>query len=491
MTFISKSSFLYPANDWDDVNAFLTMGKGWAHGLVPYRNLFEQKGPILYLFYMLAYFISNSYFGVYVLECLFFITDLILFYHMGRLFLDDTKSLLFAAITGIVITVSPFFGEGGSAEEFMMPAIIFVLYLGLRLPRREWTVSNWYYFAFGITGTLIFWIKYTAIGAHVGFLLALMIILALQGRMAALGKALLAMLGGTAVVTVPLLVYFALVNGVQPLFHVYFYTNIALYANPASTIVGRFSQAITLFLQTADQTPLLFLLFLGAIFLPIFARPDKNRLFPDNNTIFLYMASLFTLAISTFAGGLELPYYLLIMTPFAAVPLLWVFTRMHTAPNQLQIGFALLAVFCVILGLNTNVRRSRLFPNNPSISLSKKQTEPAQTEFARIIHKVPNATLLNYGTLDMGIYQAADVLPTTYYFEKQNIDDDRLPEMMAVQNALINYKKVDFVVTSVPYGTSMKKANPALTNGNYREVAKRHLMIHEDKVTWRLYQVKK
>lgn len=44
----SKSSFLYPFNDWYDANDFLTLGKGMLHGLVPYRDLYEQKGPILY-----------------------------------------------------------------------------------------------------------------------------------------------------------------------------------------------------------------------------------------------------------------------------------------------------------------------------------------------------------------------------------------------------------------------------------------------------------
>ena len=42
----SKSSFLYPFNDWYDANDFLTLGKGMLHGLVPYRDLYEQKGPI-------------------------------------------------------------------------------------------------------------------------------------------------------------------------------------------------------------------------------------------------------------------------------------------------------------------------------------------------------------------------------------------------------------------------------------------------------------
>lgn len=53
MMVTSKNSPLFIQNDWVDLNAFLTMGKGWAHGLVPYKDLFEQKGPALYFIFNL------------------------------------------------------------------------------------------------------------------------------------------------------------------------------------------------------------------------------------------------------------------------------------------------------------------------------------------------------------------------------------------------------------------------------------------------------
>ena len=65
----SKNSPLYPYNDWVDGNAFFTMGKGMFNGKVPYKDLFEQKGPLLYLIYVIGYLISHDTFlGVYLLE---------------------------------------------------------------------------------------------------------------------------------------------------------------------------------------------------------------------------------------------------------------------------------------------------------------------------------------------------------------------------------------------------------------------------------------
>ena len=52
LTVCSKNSFLYPMNDWVDVNCFFTVGRGITHGLVPYRDLYDQKGPLLYFVLM-------------------------------------------------------------------------------------------------------------------------------------------------------------------------------------------------------------------------------------------------------------------------------------------------------------------------------------------------------------------------------------------------------------------------------------------------------
>ena len=64
----SKSSPLYPMNDWVDVHCFLTLGNGMLHGKVPYVDLYEQKGPVLYFIYaIVALFNQKSFWGQYLL----------------------------------------------------------------------------------------------------------------------------------------------------------------------------------------------------------------------------------------------------------------------------------------------------------------------------------------------------------------------------------------------------------------------------------------
>jgi hypothetical protein len=67
LLFCTKSSPLYPFNDWVDANASFTMGKGMMNGKVLYRDIFDHRGPLLYFYYGIGYLISNMDFkGVFI-----------------------------------------------------------------------------------------------------------------------------------------------------------------------------------------------------------------------------------------------------------------------------------------------------------------------------------------------------------------------------------------------------------------------------------------
>ena len=67
----SQSSPIYPINIWDDANCLLTVGRVMRAGGTLYRDIYEQKGPTLYLAHMLAACVSDGgFFGVYLVETL-------------------------------------------------------------------------------------------------------------------------------------------------------------------------------------------------------------------------------------------------------------------------------------------------------------------------------------------------------------------------------------------------------------------------------------
>ena len=67
----SGTSPLYAFHDWTDANTYLTMGRGLLAGAVPYRDLFDHKGPLLYAVYALGAALDPGGFaGVFCLQCL-------------------------------------------------------------------------------------------------------------------------------------------------------------------------------------------------------------------------------------------------------------------------------------------------------------------------------------------------------------------------------------------------------------------------------------
>ena len=90
MFFCTKSSPLYIINDWYDANAYFTMGKGTMNGAVPYRDLFDHKGPLLYLLYGIGYLIdSTGFFGIFLIQSIFMSLTMIFCYKIAKLYIDN------------------------------------------------------------------------------------------------------------------------------------------------------------------------------------------------------------------------------------------------------------------------------------------------------------------------------------------------------------------------------------------------------------------
>ena len=127
---LSKNSPLYPFNDWVDVHCFFTVGKSILDGLVPYRDLYEQKGPVLYFLFAAAAAVSrDSFLGVWLLETLFF--SLFLYFsgkcalvHLGNGRAVYAILLLLAPATMLCTA----FLYGGGAEELCLWTLSYSLY---------------------------------------------------------------------------------------------------------------------------------------------------------------------------------------------------------------------------------------------------------------------------------------------------------------------------------------------------------------------------
>ena len=128
----SQCSPLYPINVWGDANCLLTVGRVMREGGVVYRDIYEQKGPTLYLIHALAACISDtSFFGVYVLEVISFAAVLYMACRPAMRRVSAGAAFAGAVLVGACVLVGSAFSRGDSAEEFCLPYLMGALCLAM------------------------------------------------------------------------------------------------------------------------------------------------------------------------------------------------------------------------------------------------------------------------------------------------------------------------------------------------------------------------
>ncbi len=109
----------------NDSWVFRYMGMLIAKGGMPYRDAFDQKGPLLYFIEYLGYILQREY-GIWILEVLSMTLLLVFTYALCRKLL----SIIFSAICCIVSVGSlSLFFSGNMSEEFALPFIAGSIYI--------------------------------------------------------------------------------------------------------------------------------------------------------------------------------------------------------------------------------------------------------------------------------------------------------------------------------------------------------------------------
>lgn len=228
----SKSSFLYPLNEWVDANCFFTVGKSMANGMVVYRDVFEQKGLLLYVIHALDYLISNdTFFGVFVFEVISATAVMLFAFKILFLYDCNKSAFIFAPLFSAVIYSSHAFCQGDSAEEFCLPFLMCGLYLSLKSLKTQKAFSATQLFCIGVISGCVLWIKYTMLGFFVGFVIVPLIMIIRNREWKYLLKCVGFVVLGVAAVSLPVLIYFAVNGAIEDLFRVYFYDNMFLYSD--------------------------------------------------------------------------------------------------------------------------------------------------------------------------------------------------------------------------------------------------------------------
>lgn len=461
ITVCSRSSFLYAFNLWDDANSYFTVGKCIFRGFVPYRDLFDQKGPMLYFIYGFASLISSTTFiGVYVAEVVAACMSLLAVYRIYRLFLKtEIMPYIAVPLTGAVIYSSWNFWWGGSAEEFLFPFIMWGMYLTLHHFRNRYPEPMDYKTVLigGLLAGCVFNIKFSSLGFFFGWMAYVFFADIIGGRV--VKKAIIScfvFLGGMGVATIPWIIYFGANGAIYDWLHVYIYKNVFEYSKklPMSERVAVIYDILKNHVLNNELVYLF--IFIGVIYYIVAAvataieGKKTDHVSKETGTgrwivtvtipELLNLGMLFFFLIFVlFIGAVSLPYYSFPVNGFVLfgfIPFCYIIEGLISkkAGNILVVASLVLS-FVISWLMSVNVRSMYLRPEDMFVYKFRDYIRETGVEDPGIIVQF---------TFDVGLYTVLDEEPICYYFQTQTLNMD---EVLEYQEQYLYSGEADFVVT--------------------------------------------
>jgi len=436
ITVCNMCSPLYPTNPWVSPACYHTVGKSLWSGMMPYRDLYEHKGPLVYVLHSIATLISyRSFFGMYLFLLLF---AFFFFYYSRktlRLFTNKPLEPWFPIVcVGIYALYS--YNAGDSVEEMSFPFLMYSIYVALLYILRGQSFTKKTAVAVGVCVGVILWTKFVILAFYFVWYIYLDFYMIRRRRVQDFFLLLKYSLVGCLIVTFPV-VFFYLVSGAFPyMMDVYFHDNIFLYIN-SKLGNGAFDECMPYYMHLwnnvlcsiHDNTPLYMMLFVGLAYLSTWNRQS----YPFILTL------VFSIVVLIFLKVVLLPYYTLMLAffvpfavlPFVNIPISWMKnnTFFHKCLIVLLMG---IGSFLVVKGSN-NIKFMFLDKN-----------DFVQYRFANIIMRENNPTMMNYKCQDQGVFAVTGILPVNRFYCDFNID---APGKEEDQERIVKNRLVDFLIT--------------------------------------------
>lgn len=442
------SSPLFKTNPWVDSNAMLTMGRSMLAGAVPFRDVIDQRGPIIYAIYAFGALIKNtSFLGIFFIQFL----NLGIVYWLTVKIASDFKDLrinpTWLGLLGPLALISTSaFSMSGSPEEFGFTSVLYLIYIIVHYNSEIREIPLVTFLFLGLNLSYLFWIKYSMIGAFVLFFIATAIILTYQQEINKLLKVVFFSVLGFSILSFFVFIYFACHHAISDLIQIYFVQNMTSYGKNDNPTILKLWQL--LFLIAKEITLHYMVVILIVIGWILELRKKKNIMLE----VVIFLGAIIFVA----APHWIIDYYNLIWMPFLVVALIRVLDSFFEKVNFNQAtGMAIkFLLIIVLIGLPfvNNKDLEQLVPRKSNNALNGN-TYVSQLKFADEMKKrvgynrIPSLLMIN--TLDSGFFLTAHSIPTTRYWHKLNMSYDQLPQMYDSFNQSLRQKKTDFVIVRV------------------------------------------
>ena len=213
-----------------DSGVFRYIGWRMHNNEVPYRDIFDHKGPLIYFINYLGIAISYDK-GIWLIEYLFIFVSLLLTYKIFCKFTGKVSSLIATLLT--FVPMYSYFEGGNYTEEYALPFILLGLYIFIDFFKEsEKYVGknkfiNWKIVLSGISCACILFLRQNMIALWLVFCIATIIFCIKKKFYKELFRFIVSFLIGIIIITVPIIIYLIVNQAFDGFIKDYFIFNFA------------------------------------------------------------------------------------------------------------------------------------------------------------------------------------------------------------------------------------------------------------------------
>lgn len=437
--FCSKMSPLYPTNEWSDINVYFNVGKSVFSGMTLYSEVFDHKGPLIFLIYGLGSLVSdNSFIGVFILQLIGWLMAVIAIFYTAKLYLKDFLAFLTALI--LPLSFLTYTHTGGSAEEIILLLFSVSMYLFVKYfkeEKKQHTVN--YMFIHGVLSSMALLIKINLVLFWFFPLLAIFIGLLVNKEYKNFLQNSVAYLAGVCVVLLPVLIYFICNGALNEAYHVY------IELNKQYSSTDDYTWLLTNGMNKLYKAFRSELIWYIIISIGIFYFPFKhlkgrvNQIAMMLSGISLFLIIFFPL---TFHFYYPLPLFVFVTLGLIAI---MAFLEKHISIRETKKVIYFTTIFILLISINKkdffnlgaeNILRTS-YPNAPQFTFKDEILEES------------NPTLLNIAFGEgNALFTTTGITPNLKYFFSPNIYYNMYPEIRDNHAKYIENKEPMFIVNS-------------------------------------------
>ena len=223
-----------------DESVYRILSLGWLRGKLPYRDLFDHKGPLTYVFYALGLLLSGQKsWGMWVVFCIVNAITFTTMYKIFRLYYSEKISIASSSILLFILTFykASIFGSASKPENIIVMFLMLSSYIFARAVRnysakdpeerkssRVFSIPD--ILKLGLYCGCVFMIKFNVCIFYLGFLGAYFLWLLWKKRFSEFGSRAVLFLFGIAAITGIFVIYYAAMGGLSDFIDTYFGFNI-------------------------------------------------------------------------------------------------------------------------------------------------------------------------------------------------------------------------------------------------------------------------